>query len=74
MAALELAVPKAEPVELLAVRLIQLGELALQLARLEEAGLELGDRLAERVRESGEPRRASQRRKISTMVLSSRMR
>src|SRR5436190_4438463 len=56
--ALELAVPEAEPVELVAVGLVQLGELALELTRLGQAGLELRDRLAERIGKPGEARRA----------------
>ena len=52
--ALELAVPETEPVELLAVGAVELRELALQLTRLEQRGLELGHRRAERVGEAGE--------------------
>ena len=60
VAALELAVPEAEPVELLAVGRVELGELAVELRRLDERRLELGHGRAERVREPGEARRAAE--------------
>ena len=59
VAALELAVPEPEPVELLAVGAVERGELALQLAGLEQRGLELGDGRAERI---GEARRSARER------------
>src|SRR4051812_34094638 len=59
MAALELAIPETEPVELRAIGGVQLGELALQLAGVEQRVLELRDGGAERVGEAGEPGRAA---------------
>ena len=61
VATLELTVPEAEPVELVAVGLVELGQLAVELRRLEQRGLELGHRRAERVGEAGEARRAVSR-------------
>ena len=55
VAAAQVSVPELEPVELGAVAAIELGEIAVELVGIEEAGLELGDRGAERV---GEPREA----------------
>jgi hypothetical protein len=55
VAALELPVPEAEPVELLAIARVELSQLAVELARLEERGLELRDRRAEGISEPREP-------------------
>src|SRR5439155_3744894 len=56
IAALEVAVPELEPVELGTVRGVKRAEIALEVARLDEPGLELGQRTAERVGEPGEAR------------------
>jgi len=60
MTPLEVAVPEPEAVELLAIEPVELREVALDLVRLEQPRLELGDRLAERLGEAGEARRAPQ--------------
>ena len=60
VASFELAVPEAESIELLAIGAVELSELAVELTRLEQRGLELGHGRAERVGETGEAGRASQ--------------
>src|SRR5439155_14765970 len=60
IAALELAVPEAEPVELLAIRRVELRQLAVELTRLEQRGLELGDGCAEGVGKAREPGRTGE--------------
>jgi len=60
MASLELAVPETQPVELGAIGRVQLAELAFELARLEQRGLELGHGRPERMREAAEPGRRAQ--------------
>ena len=62
MAPLEIAIPEAEPVELLTVGAHQLAELSVDLFGLDEAGLELGDGGAERVGKAGEPCRPAELR------------
>src|SRR5438477_5702856 len=61
IATLELAVPEAEPVEVLAIRRVELRELAVEVTRLEQRGLELGDGCAEGVGKAREPGRTGER-------------
>ena len=51
------AVPEAQPLELLAVRGVEARERAFELVGVDEAGLDLGDRVAERVGEARGARR-----------------
>ena len=60
VAPFELAVPEAQPVELGAIGRVELTELALELTRLEQRGLELGHGRPERIREAAEPGRRAQ--------------
>ena len=57
VAALQVAVPELEPIELGAVGPVQAGEVAFQVGRLDQAGLELAERAGQRIREAGEARR-----------------
>ena len=50
----QVGVPEVEAVELGAVRTVELGEVAVEIVRVEQAGLQLGDRRPERVRETRE--------------------
>src|SRR5207247_6572436 len=52
--------PHAEPVELPTIRGVQRREVALEVVRVEQAGLELADCREERVREAAEPGRAAE--------------
>ncbi len=60
VAALEVAVPQAEPCELVAVAGVEAGEVALDVGGLDEAGLELRDGAEQRVAEAGEACRGAQ--------------
>ena len=55
--ALQVAVPELEAIELGAIGRVQAGEVAFQVGRLDEAGLELAERAGQRIREAGEARR-----------------
>ena len=57
VAALQVAVPELEAIELGAVGPVQAGEVAFQVGRLDQAGLELAERAGQRIREAGEARR-----------------
>ncbi len=57
VAAPKVAVPETEPVELLAIAPVELGEVAVDVRRLQQPRFELRDRGAERVSESRESRR-----------------
>ena len=59
----ELAVPESKPVELGAIGRVELTELAFELTRLEQRGLELGHGRPERIREAAEPGRRAQGRR-----------
>ena len=50
----QVGVPEVEAVELGAVRAVELGEVAVEIVRVEQAGLQLGDRRPERVRKTRE--------------------
>ena len=50
----QVGVPEVEAVELGAVRTVELGEVAVEIVRVEQAGLQLGDRRPERVRKTRE--------------------
>ncbi len=56
-AAHQVAIPERQPVELRAVRAVELGEVAVELLRVEQPRLELADGLEQRVGEAAEPRR-----------------
>ena len=56
-AAQQVAIPEAEPVELGAVRGVERGEVALELVRVEQPGLELAERPQQLVGEAAEARR-----------------
>ena len=61
----QVAVPERQPVELLAVGGVEQSQIALELSRLQQPGLELGERREERIRKAGEagrPAEAVQRR------------
>src|SRR5438552_8484055 len=60
MAPLKVAVPEPEQVELLPIEAVQLGEVAVEVVRVEQTGLELRDRRPERVGKAGEARRAAE--------------
>lgn len=60
MRAAQVAVPETEAVELLAVAAVELGEIAVEVARLEQARLHLGDRRPEGVAEPREARRRTE--------------
>jgi hypothetical protein len=60
VAAQQVAIPEIEAVELGSVRGVERGELAVELVRVEQAGLELGDRREQRVGEPSEARRAAE--------------
>ena len=57
VAALQVAVPELEPIELGAVGPVQAREVAFEVGRLDQAGLELAERAGERIREAGKARR-----------------
>jgi hypothetical protein len=54
----QVGVPEPEPVELGSIRAVELGEVAVEVVRVEQTGLELGDSRPERVGEAGEPCRS----------------
>ncbi len=56
----DVAVPEAEPVELVPVGAVEGGETAVEILGVDEAGLELAERRDERVREAVEARRQGQ--------------
>ena len=58
--ALRVAVPELEAVELGAIGRIELGQLAVEVARVEQAGLELAERPQQRIGEPGRACRARQ--------------
>ena len=60
VAALKVAVPELEAVELRAVGPVQAGEVALQVGRLDQAGLELAERAGQRIGEAGKARRSAE--------------
>ena len=60
MRAAQVAVPETEAVELLAVAAVELGEIAVEVAGLEQARLHLGDRRPEGVAEPREARRRTE--------------
>ena len=60
MAAEEVAIPEVEAVELGAVRGIERRQLSVEVVRVEQARLQLGDRREERVGEAAEPGRPSE--------------
>ena len=53
----QVAIPEAEAVELVPVGGKERAELAVEVGRVEEPSLEVGERTEQRVREAGEPRR-----------------
>jgi hypothetical protein len=57
IAAPEVTIPEPKAVELAAISPVQLGQVAVELSRLEQPRLELGDRASEGVREPREPSR-----------------
>ena len=56
----QVAVPERQAIELLAVRGIEQRQVSVELVRLQQAGLELGERRQQRVREAGEASRAAE--------------
>ena len=59
-AAKQVAIPEPEPVELGAVRGVERCEVAVELARVEQAGLELAERAQQLVGEAAEARRCGE--------------
>ena len=58
--ALEVTIPETEPIELLPVQAVQIGEVAVQIVGLQEPRLQLRNRYPERIGEPGETGRGAQ--------------